>query len=64
MTSLTYAVVDAAERLVAKYGLEDAGSRIGLAPDIGPPPSPGDHPTLRKQRGSCVRSRGPGLDCE
>ena len=40
MTSLTYAVVEAAERLVAKYGLKDAGSRIGLALDISPLPSP------------------------
>jgi hypothetical protein len=34
------AVVEAVERLVAKYGLKDAGSRIGLALDTDPPPSP------------------------
>ena len=39
MTSLTYAVVEAAERLVAKYGLKDASSRIGLALDTSPLPS-------------------------
>ena len=33
------AVVEAVERLVAKYGLKDAGSRIGLALDTDPPPS-------------------------
>ena len=34
------AVLDAAERLVAEYGLKEAGRRIGLALDTGPPPSP------------------------
>src|SRR5215207_998268 len=36
------AVLDAAEHLVAEYGLKEAGSRIGLALDISPPPSPGE----------------------
>ncbi|HEX2740473.1 MAG TPA: nitroreductase/quinone reductase family protein [Rubrobacter sp.] len=33
------AVLDAAEHLVAKYGLKEAGRRIGLALDISPPPT-------------------------
>lgn len=33
------AVVDAVERLVAEYGLKEAGVRIGLALDVSPPPS-------------------------
>ena len=33
------AVVEAAERLVAKYGLKETGRRIGLALDISPSPT-------------------------
>jgi hypothetical protein len=33
------AVMEAAERLVAKYGLKEAGRRIGLALEIIPPPT-------------------------
>jgi hypothetical protein len=33
------AVLEAAEHLVAKYGLKEAGRRIGLALDINPPPT-------------------------
>lgn len=36
------AVLDAAEHLVAKYGLKEAGRRIGLALDTSPPPTPGE----------------------
>jgi hypothetical protein len=34
------AVLEAAERLVAEYGLKEACRRIGLALDTSPPPSP------------------------
>jgi hypothetical protein len=33
------AVLEAAEHLVAKYGLKEAGQRIGLALDVSPPPT-------------------------
>lgn len=33
------AVLNAAERLVAKYGFKEAGRRVGLALDTSPPPS-------------------------
>jgi len=33
------AVLEAAEHLVAKYGLKEAGRRTGLALDISPPPT-------------------------
>lgn len=33
------AVVEAAKHLVAKYGLKEAGQRIGLALDVSPPPT-------------------------
>jgi len=33
------AVLEAAEHLVAQYGLKGAGQRIGLALDISPPPT-------------------------
>lgn len=33
------ALLEASERLVAKYGLKEAGRRIGLALDTSPPPS-------------------------
>ena len=33
------AVLEAAEHLVAEYGLKEAGQRIGLALDISPPPT-------------------------
>src|SRR3954447_10040086 len=34
------AVLDAAQRLVTKYGFKAAGRRIGLALDTSPPPTP------------------------
>jgi hypothetical protein len=58
------AVLEAAERLVAEYGLKEAGRRIGLALDTGTPPSPDElalamegHVVIRLILAPCGASR-------